>query len=143
MGDCVYEGRRVDETARELGIEDIVHCLGQVPHHRCLGEIGAADILVLFNIDQPLQVPAKLFEYLSFRKPILSISSGGITDELIAKTRIGLSVPPGDIEAIKGAIVSLIESGGRAGDDDEIGKFSTSAIFGSLASELRDLAESI
>ena len=71
----------------------------------------------------------------------MSLSSGGITDELIANARIGISVQPDDIDGIKRAIVALAGRTGRNGDDVEIVKFSTANIFKNLASELLRLLD--
>ena len=100
------------------------------------------DVLLLFNINQPLQVPAKFYEYIGLRKKVLCISTGGITDELIAETKIGLSVHPNDLEGIKNAIRSLIALPLPAGNPDAIDRFKTSSIFSRLAVQLEAFMES-
>lgn len=139
LGDVEYEGESVIDLAKDLQIEDVVRCLGFLPHKQCLKEISNADILMLFNINQPLQIPAKLFEYFAFRKRILSISSGGITDELLEKMNVGISVEPDDFEAFKNAIVTLIDNADFIADDDELNTFRSSSIFKALAAELESL----
>jgi glycosyltransferase involved in cell wall biosynthesis len=139
LGDGEYEGESVLDLARALHIDGIVQCLGFLPHKQCLAHIRDADILLLFNINQPLQVPAKLFEYFAFRKRILSISSGGITDELLDRMHVGISVPPDDFVAIKSAIVTLIEAPGFAASDEEINRYRSASIFESLSGELESL----
>jgi glycosyltransferase involved in cell wall biosynthesis len=141
MGDSNAGGRPIRDIAAELGIEKIVRVEGYVPYDQCLAAMRSADVLLLFNINQPLQVPAKFYEYIGLRRKVLSLSTGGITDELVAKTKVGVSVPPNDLEGIKHAICSLMAAPLPAGDPVEIERFEISAIFTCLASELEAFAE--
>lgn len=139
LGDDIYDGKPVIDFAEEHRISDIVRCLGHLPHKQCLKEINDANVLLLFNINQPLQVPAKLYEYFAFRKRILSISTGGMTDELIERAGIGVSVKPDDYEAIKDVIVRLISDARPVVDEEEIKRFRTSSIFETLILKLENL----
>ncbi len=139
LGDSEYEGMDLLDLAKELRIDDIVVSLGQLPYRRCLEEIQRADILLLFNIDQPLQIPAKVFEYCAFRKRILSISTGGITDELIERMGIGISVRPDDFEGLKTAIAELIATRNFTANEKEIDRFKSGTIFKALTAELESL----
>jgi glycosyltransferase involved in cell wall biosynthesis len=141
IGDSSVGDTPIQDIARRFGIEGMVRTMGYIPHDQCLVEMNNADVLLLFNINQPLQIPAKFYEYLGLRKHVLSLSTGGITDELIERTKIGLNVSPGDLESIKRAIVALLDAPAPAGDPDEIEKFKTTAIFEGLAADLEKLVE--
>ncbi len=61
---------------RALGIEDLVHLLPPLPYRKALQDGAQADGLLLFQAaccDH--QIPAKAYEYLRLRKPILALTS--------------------------------------------------------------------
>jgi glycosyltransferase involved in cell wall biosynthesis len=60
---------------KELDIEDIVRILPPLPHRRALEDCAATDALVLFQAAScNHQIPAKAYEYLRIRKPILALT---------------------------------------------------------------------
>jgi glycosyltransferase involved in cell wall biosynthesis len=64
----------VSSLARDHGIEDLVEVHGRVDHTESLRQQRASDILLLMQMDSPLEqgnVPGKFFEYLGARRPIL------------------------------------------------------------------------
>jgi glycosyltransferase involved in cell wall biosynthesis len=72
----------------EFGVADIVHLLPPLPYREALRDAAQADGLLLFqaaNCDH--QIPAKAFEYLRLRRPILALtSSTGDTAALLNST---------------------------------------------------------
>ena len=64
------------KTIKDLNIEDIVQLLPHRPYRECLQECANADGLLLFqaaNCDH--QTPAKAYEYLRLRKPVLALTT--------------------------------------------------------------------
>lgn len=64
------------EIIRKLEIEDLVHFLPPLPYREALEHSNRADILLLLQAaccDH--QIPAKAYEYLRLRKPILALTS--------------------------------------------------------------------
>jgi glycosyltransferase involved in cell wall biosynthesis len=60
----------------ELSIEDIVHLLPPVPYQQSLAEAAASDALLLFQgVTCNHQIPAKTYEYLRLRRPILALTT--------------------------------------------------------------------
>jgi glycosyltransferase involved in cell wall biosynthesis len=60
---------------KSLGIDDVVRLLPALPHHKALEDCAAADALVLFQAAScNHQIPAKAYEYLRLRKPILALT---------------------------------------------------------------------
>jgi glycosyltransferase involved in cell wall biosynthesis len=51
-----------------------VQFAGRQPHQYCVEAILDADVALLLAIGQPMQVPAKLYEYIGLGRPVLSIS---------------------------------------------------------------------
>jgi glycosyltransferase involved in cell wall biosynthesis len=138
IGDTSAGGSPIADIAARLDIGDCVRCLGPLPYRECLMRMAGSDVLLLFNINQPLQVPAKVFEYFALRKGILSISTGGITDEILERTGGGVSVSPDDMTALEGAVLDFVRERRYAGIEAEIERFDLSAIFPALADELEE-----
>ncbi len=72
----------------DFGVADIVHLLPPLPYRDALRDAAQADALLIFqaaNCDH--QIPAKAFEYLRLRRPILALtSSTGDTAALLNST---------------------------------------------------------
>ena len=80
---------RDDEYRRQiakLGINDIVTIEGRISHAEALNEMRSADGLILFQGAQcNRQIPAKAYEYLACRRPIIGlVDASGDTYELVA-----------------------------------------------------------
>ena len=64
--------------------------MGSLPRETCLREMCSANLLVTFQQGTRLQVPAKIFEYLSIGRPMLTIADeGGATWEMIKSEGFG------------------------------------------------------
>ena len=143
MSNTEIDGASIEGMARRFRMEDVVQCLGYVPFDRCVKEMSRADVLLLFSIDQPLQVPAKLYEYLALNKRILSISTGGITTELIDRTGSGINVKPDDVPGMKEAILALVSGKGPQRNEREVAKFDIRAIASALSEDVAGLMERV
>ena len=61
---------------QELSIEDLVHLLPPVPYQQALQEAASADALLLLQgVTCNHQIPAKTYEYLRLRRPILALTT--------------------------------------------------------------------
>lgn len=132
-------GESIEEYAGLLNIADITRCYGYIPNNECLVELNEADVLLLFSIVQPLQVPAKFYEYLALKKIILSITTGGITSTLVDMTGSGVNVPPDDVSAMKEAIMKIISGQLPERNESEIRKFKIHLIYNDMYEYLDDL----
>ncbi len=63
--------------AEQLGVRDRIVLHGKVSHVDTIRHMAAADIFVICQPGTSLQVPAKLFEMLSFRRPVLALAEPG------------------------------------------------------------------
>lgn len=84
-----------------------VHLRGRLSHEETLKQMANSDVLVVIQPMSTLQVPAKLYEMLIFRKPILVITRDGATADLIKEYKIGFIADPTDPEKIAHAIRTL------------------------------------
>lgn len=125
------------ELLTEWGLSEVRLC-GRQTHETTLQHMAAADILVVVQPLSAVQVPAKLYEMLLFRKPILILTEEGATSDIIKKYGIGVMVDPHDPDAIAAAIRQIVHG---LHDDHSTGDWdqATSAYSGHLLT--RKLAE--
>lgn len=98
VGDGDPETRRV---IRDNGLEDVVTITGRIPHEEAIKIAKSADLLLLLlglNDKVPRGcVPAKLYEYLACRRPILAHVPEGESSSIIRKTGSGYTVTSDDV----------------------------------------------
>lgn len=83
-------------------------CLrGRLSHEETLKQMAESDVLIVIQPMSTLQVPAKLYEMLVFRKPILVITKDGATADVIKEFDIGFIADPMDPPKIASAIREL------------------------------------
>jgi glycosyltransferase involved in cell wall biosynthesis len=114
-----------------------------VPHSEALRYQLAADVLLVFQTGFPLQVPRKLFEYMSMLKPVLAIGEAdGATASIVQDSGVGI-VATQDVESVKRAVLSLYAGwqGGNASalDPDRIARYRNET----LAKRLRAVMEEV
>lgn len=102
-------GSPVRVMIRENGLEDVVTITGKVNYARALEIMCESSVLLLLAPDQPLQVPAKTYEYMAAGRPILALTQAGATASLIGSMGCGLAVDPDDVGGIKAALARLHE----------------------------------
>src|SRR5262249_15985420 len=95
---------------RSEPFRQVVEVIPRVPHGEAVTLQQQANVLVLIQTGYPLQIPRKLYEYLSFRRPILAIAdTPSATAAMINELRAG-TVCADDISEIKGAIAALYQA---------------------------------
>ena len=68
----------------------------------------SADVLALVTVgDMALTVPAKLYDYLAARRPILAITDQPEPGRIVDQTGAGVVVPPANPEAIAAGLARL------------------------------------
>jgi glycosyltransferase involved in cell wall biosynthesis len=93
---------------KELGMEDIFIFKGYLDYRRNIGFLNSASVLLLLTThDAPDAVPGKLYEYFALKKPVLAVTEGGATRDLMLSQNAGKVVHPGDKDRIKDAVWSL------------------------------------
>jgi hypothetical protein len=105
--ELVVAGRRTGEQDAILDQLDGTPCRvereGYVDHHRAISIMRSADALCLLLSDLPdagRVVPAKTFEYLALRQPILSIAPCGEVGELLSNCLLAKSFEPSNVAGI-------------------------------------------
>jgi len=90
-------------------LKTCVEILPRVPHTKVSTYLRESDILFLIQLDFPLQVPRKLFDYIAARKPILAITDiEGASAHLMQKYNLGVVVN-NQVDDIASAIYSFYQ----------------------------------
>jgi glycosyltransferase involved in cell wall biosynthesis len=89
------------------GLQEQIEFTARLPYDETLRQIGRADLLLLLqaSADTVALVPAKLYEYLRARKPVLALVYPGATSEVLSATGGGWAVDPRDEAALEDTIV--------------------------------------
>jgi glycosyltransferase involved in cell wall biosynthesis len=100
-----FIGRIVEtERAAFAGLEaQGVECVGYLPHHEMMRELGASHLVLCLLDDVPgaeRVYPAKVFELMALGRPCLTLAAEGALAELVRETRLGDLLAPRDQEAI-------------------------------------------
>ena len=142
--------RHLDREIKSRGLGDVVLNLEHVTHREAIGEMQRADVLLL--LQSPVAgrhltvIPAKLFEYMGTRKPILAVSSEGDTARIVRDHHLGRVVDPADLPGIAGALEDyhrqFDEAALPAGDEppDEYSRLELSRRLAGLLHRLADCA---
>jgi glycosyltransferase involved in cell wall biosynthesis len=106
------DGRTLSLISR-FGLGDVVQHCGYVPHADVLRRLAAANLLLLVvhsnNIGR-VAIPAKVFEYLALRRPLLALAPlDSEVAELIRQSGLGVVVAPDNVEGIADAMKRLYE----------------------------------
>jgi glycosyltransferase involved in cell wall biosynthesis len=133
---------------RQYKLNGNVELLGYLNHRQALSHLFSADLLLLlpyYDVGGELSIPAKTYEYLASKKPILCLADPGACAELIHKARAGTVVPPTDISKIVDQLFSLYqqwENGELKIDPDQelIASFERRKLTGRLANLLTEVS---
>ena len=109
IGGVSIEDPAVESELRCEVLRDVLEVIPRVSHGDALALQRRASGLLLIQTGFPLQVPRKLYEYLSLARPILTITEPhSATARTVNELRLGY-VAADDIASIKRAIVALYE----------------------------------
>ena len=116
VGDVMEAERKpVREMIARYDMGGCVIVDGFLPYAEAIARIQSSDVLLLLAPDQYHCIPAKAYEYMGVRKPILCIAMEGATANLIRRTGAGIVAHPfypGEIkEAIRILFVGWKEYG--------------------------------
>jgi glycosyltransferase involved in cell wall biosynthesis len=100
------------ELIRAEGIENLVHLLPSLPYREALQDSALADGLLVFQAACcNHQIPAKLFEYLRLRQPILALTSHtGDTAGLLRETGGATIIDSADWRAIYSGLPEFLQA---------------------------------
>jgi glycosyltransferase involved in cell wall biosynthesis len=100
------------QMIKDKNLGDIVHLLPALPYHDALRDAVNSDALMIFQ-DKSCdhQIPAKVYEYLRLRKPILALTSySGDTAQLLKSSQSALVMDLKNYRDIKSKLPVFLES---------------------------------
>lgn len=102
---------RYRPDVERLGLSELVQLLPPVTHAEALAEIRDADACMIFQSSScNQQIPAKIYEYLYSRKPILALTDPvGDTGQLLASLQVPWVTPLDDKDLIKKSLCAFLE----------------------------------
>lgn len=135
------------EVARSLaenGIADMVRFMPRVKYSESLNLMANADLLLLLQAseDTTTLVPAKLYEYMRARRPVLALTLPGATPEVLNETGGGWSCNPVDSPALDSLLDTILtrwRSGRLRGDfasPERLARFERRALTSQLSRTL-------
>ena len=94
-------------------------------------------MLLVLQPDSPLQVPAKIYEYVATGRPLLLIGGEGATANLVTRHALGVS-SPNQLEAIKVLLNELATGARKLAQPDvtRVNRFDYRSLTGDLAAVL-------
>lgn len=102
IGNCdKVENKPIKPIIQQYKLQNIVELSEPVPYAKSIEIVKKSHLALLLAPDQPLQIPAKAFDYIGAGTPILTITQQGATFDLIQSAGLGGAFHPDDTEGIK------------------------------------------
>jgi glycosyltransferase involved in cell wall biosynthesis len=138
------DAEKLRALSRELGLDGRARFLGPQPRRTVFELLRAADAVVLSSKWE--NFPHVLVEALAVGTPVVSTDTGGV-GEIVRDGENGLLVPPGDADALAGAITRYfaepeLRERLRAAAPASVERFAPEHIYSRLEQTLRDAARS-
>jgi len=135
----ISAGIDLDRMLEKYKLKDLVQQKGYLPHRKSLDLMKKTSLLLLVTADHPSIFPAKVFEYLRLKKPILGIMpEESQIAKLIIRMKAGKVFSPEDNDGIKKSLFSYLEDFNRRelalySDQDEVKCFERRSITAKLS----------
>jgi hypothetical protein len=104
------EGKQLGSIIESLDMSDVVTFIPQVSQAEALRIVSDADIGLVLAPGQPMQVPAKIFEYIGLRRPVLALSDGA-TSALVRETGNGYACEQHELDTVLDELLSAWRDG--------------------------------
>lgn len=130
IGIVARELNRIYSDIKRFNLENVVRFIPPVSFAESIQTMYDADVLLLIQPGTDLQIPAKLFEYMYTRKPILAIAEpDSATDRMINAGNLGVFTPSKEVQKIKTAVLEIINytSSGKKPDEKFIQSYDYSS----------------
>lgn len=109
-GGAFADSVELKRDVERYALADVVEFRPRVPYADALRELASADVLLLLqaSADTVGLVPAKLYEYMRARKPVLALVQPGATGEVMASVHGGWAVDPADAAALAKTLTEIV-----------------------------------
>ena len=103
-----HHRRQLQEDIAAAGLESVVHVHGVLPREQALQLLNRSHLALVLAQDQPLQVPAKLYECVGLGIPTLVIAESTSAAALEARRIGAMTLDGGDVEGIRLLLEDLL-----------------------------------
>jgi glycosyltransferase involved in cell wall biosynthesis len=130
--------------SNRLGLDGCFEYRPFIPYEEGLNLLARSSVQLLLGYgDETLYLPAKLFDYLMTRVPILCVAPPSELTRIVHDTGSGTSVDPGDPQGIADALARALVAPDRLSsisrDEARIGRFSATETAHELAAVLDEM----
>tara|TARA_R110001592_G_scaffold126336_1_gene337489 strand:- start:123357 stop:124715 length:1359 start_codon:yes stop_codon:yes gene_type:complete len=134
IGNWLVESPDCNRLVEELEAKGLVTREPPLSHENYLTEMRQADNLLILQQDFPLQIPGKIYEYISSGRPLVVVGGEGATANLIQRHSLGAAFP-NRVDDLKVHLIELVRNGNefKAVDISQIDNFNYSALTAKLA----------
>jgi glycosyltransferase involved in cell wall biosynthesis len=132
VGRWEVESRECNALTDRLIARGLVMREAPIPHEACLVEMQRAGALLVLQSGFPLQIPAKIYEYLATGRPIAFIGDEGATASLIRRHGLG-AASADEPSATRHLLETLTSSGEQAAARPDRSQFHYRALTATLA----------
>jgi hypothetical protein len=123
--------------AARLEARGVVSREAPMPHTACLAEMQRAGALLVLQSGFPLQIPAKIYEYVATGRPLVLIGGDGATASLIRRHHLG-DVCADEPREAAALIEGLVSDSPRAAERSDRAAFHYRTLTAALAARLDD-----
>ena len=103
---CAVPGGRNFSMVQEYGLEDIVTFTGRIDDDELVARYTSSEIAVVPSLYEGFRFPAT--EAMACGIPVIASNAGALPELLGPDSKVGISVPPADPEALAAAIKQLM-----------------------------------
>ncbi|NQT74456.1 MAG: glycosyltransferase family 4 protein [Chloroflexi bacterium] len=103
---CAVPGGRNFNMVQEYGLEDIVTFTGRIDDDELVARYTSSEIAVVPSLYEGFGFPAT--EAMACGLPVIASNAGALPELLGLDSKVGISVPPADAEALAAAIKQLM-----------------------------------
>ena len=141
IGHCrSIDGGSMSDLIDQYGLQDVVEAIDPLPYKDVLPIVAQSHVALLFAPEQPLQIPAKLYDYLGCGTKILAITGAGATRDFIDATGCGRAFASTDIDGIKDYLFEEMtnarSTAARSDVSGALSQYNASVVTKQLADEL-------
>jgi glycosyltransferase involved in cell wall biosynthesis len=134
VNDANYE-REAKQKYPQLFSSGLLSLNARIPFAEARARMWASDVLLIFQGDHPLCVPAKYYECAQTGIPIVAITRKGALTDIIEECSVGVSADPDDSDAMARALMSALRTERRMAEVDgtRLAKYQSRVLAGKLA----------
>jgi hypothetical protein len=96
------------QMIQELHLKDIVKYIPDISGEKMMDIISVSDIGIVLSQEER-SIPATIYKYIGMRKPVLGLTNGGATENLIKRENLGWIAPFSGIPGIKKILLKLVD----------------------------------